>query len=177
MCRLWAAEAYNPACLAQPPPQFMALLCPLLCPPLLGWVDHNLEKFTVYVSVSGTGIMHVLTYVCVQCMHVYPDQLVRAQPLKISVSTRTSAHDMVQELASLHLHLQPLWRIISSPWSRMKQVEQQLHSSTFFACPSPYLPLSFPSLPSFHSFLSFPHYQGVACDWQMGTNNNFFFVT
>lgn len=57
----------------------------------------------------------------------------------------------------------------------IKQVEQQLNS-TFFICPSLSLPLSFPSLPlSFHSFLSFSHYQGVACDWQMGTNNNFFF--
>ena len=32
------------ACLAQPPPHFKALLWCLLCPPLLGWADNNLEN-------------------------------------------------------------------------------------------------------------------------------------
>lgn len=34
----------TPACLAQLPPQFMALLCSLLCPPLLGRAGNNLEN-------------------------------------------------------------------------------------------------------------------------------------
>lgn len=47
-------------------------------------------KFTVYVSVSGGrdyACVDVCVRVCVDCLHVYPDQLVRAQPPKIHVST------------------------------------------------------------------------------------------
>lgn len=43
-------EHITPACLAQPPPRFMALLCPLLCPPLLRWADNNLEN-SLYMSL------------------------------------------------------------------------------------------------------------------------------
>lgn len=53
----------TPACLAQPPPQFMALLCPLLCPPLLGWADNNLEN-SLYMSLWVRQRLSVCWRVC-----------------------------------------------------------------------------------------------------------------
>lgn len=52
-------EHVTPACLARPPPCFMALLCPLLCAPptALGWAVNNLENLP-YVR------LHVCWHVC-----------------------------------------------------------------------------------------------------------------
>lgn len=79
--------------------------------------------------------------------------------------------------AGLHrLPPKPLWGIIFFPM--IPGLSKLSNNSTLpFSSVPPYPSFShFPSLPlSFHSFLSFSHYQGVACDWQMGTNNNFFF--
>lgn len=168
------------ACLAQPPPQFMALLCPLLCLPLLGWADNNLEN-SLYMSLWAGQRLCVCWRVSelVHCIHVYPDQLVRAQPLKINVSIRTAAFVNPAPWGDAGLqaftYLQPLWGIIflsNQGWNKLSN-----NSTLPFHVSLPIPPSLISLPPSFHSFLSFPHYQGVACDWQMGTNNNFFFVT
>lgn len=57
----------TPACLAQPPPHFMALLCPLLCPPLLGWADNNLEN-SLYTSPRVGQRSCVCRRVCTVCV-------------------------------------------------------------------------------------------------------------
>ena len=82
MCRLWAAEAYNP-CMPGPATTTLYgfIVSPFMSSPV-GVGGQQFRKFTVYVSVSGAEIIRVLTCVCTHCMHVYPDQLVRAQPLK-----------------------------------------------------------------------------------------------
>lgn len=179
MCRLWAAEAYNP-CMPGPATAtvYGFIVFPFMSSPV-GEGGQQFRKFTVYVPMSGREIMRVLTCVCAHCTHMYPDQLVRAQPPeKINMSTCMSA--CVRLLLGRSRDTSPTSKTTLGDHffpndPGIKQVEQQLNS-TFFICPSLSLLLSFPSLPlSFHSFLSFSHYQGVACDWQMGTNNNFFF--
>lgn len=166
------------ACLTQPPPQFMALLCPLLCLPLVGWADYNLEN-SLYMSLWVGWRLCVCwrdVSQLVHCIRVYPDQLVRVQPLKIKVSTCTSAFVNPVSPGEAGLHpftYQLLWGIIflsNQGWNKLSN-----NSTLPFHVSLPIPPSLISLPPSFHSSLSFPHYQGVACDWQMGTNNNFFF--
>lgn len=74
MCRLWAAEAYNP-CMPGPATAtvYGFIVFPFMSSPV-GEGGQQFRKFTVYVPVR------VLTCVCAHCTHMYPDQLVRAQP-------------------------------------------------------------------------------------------------
>lgn len=170
MCRLWAAEAYNP-CMPGPATAtvYGFIVLPFMSSPV-GEGGQQFRKFTVYVPVR------VLTCVCA---HVSGSisQSATPPPEKINVSTCMSA--CARLLLGSRATSPTSNTTLGDPFfpddPGIKQVEQQLNS-TFFICPSLSLLLSFPSLPpSFHSFLSFSHYQGVACDWQMGTNNNFFF--
>lgn len=125
MCRLWAAEAYN---LCMPGPATTTLygfiVSPFMSSPV-GVGGQQFRKFTVYVSVSGAEIMRVLT--CASACSLYPDQLVRVQPLKNQcVNMYVSTHEpcILRRSWPTSLHLPPatLGNYFSQ-WSRMKQVE------------------------------------------------------
>ena len=60
----------TPACLAQAPPHFMALLCPLLCPPLLGWAVNNLEN-SLYMSPWAGQRLYMCWRVCARTVCTY----------------------------------------------------------------------------------------------------------
>lgn len=115
------------------------------------------------------------------CMHIYPAQLVRAQPLKMKSTLpppcMSSAPPPIPK---------PPWRgrpYTPSPilshfgecllWIIIDEIDWIKKNSTFLLCPSLHLfSFSLPlTLPLSLSFLSFPHYQGVVCDWRIGTNN------
>lgn len=150
MCRLWATEAYNP-CMPGPATAtvYGFIVLPFMSSPA-GEGGQQFRKFTVYAPTSGREIMRVLTCVSAHCMHMYPDQLVRAQPHRkqcqhvcrcVRGSSGRSASPRRppnHSGGSFSLH---------DPG--IKQVEQQL-GSTFFMRPSPYVsPSLSPLTPSF----------------------------
>lgn len=142
MCRLWAAEAYNP-CMPGPATAtvYGFIVFPFMSSPV-GEGGQQFRKFTVYVPVR------VLTCVCAHCTHMYPDQLVRAQPPpKKSTCQHVCQRVWGSSWAGAGLHRlppKPLWGIIFFPM--IPGLSKLSNNST----------LPFSSVPPYPSLSHFP---------------------